>query len=186
MLVLALAGAVVIAAVAVGIALAVGGGGSSSTSAPQTVAPGCTRQTFPSMSRQHTLKLKPSFKYNSNPPTSGPHYPSPAVWNLYTEPVEQYRLVHNLEHGGVVVQYGSAVSKTDVDAIVAWWRNDPDGVIVAPYPQLGSKVAATAWQHLLTCTKGFDAATFSSFRDDYRYHGPESGAWPPGTLQPGS
>ena len=34
--------------------------------------------------------------YNSDPPTSGPHYPSPADTGFYTAPLEPERVVHNL------------------------------------------------------------------------------------------
>jgi len=169
------AGALVVAGAAVGIALAVGGGGSSST--PTALAGGaCTLQTFPAQGRQHTppYKVPKDFKYNSTPPTSGPHDPSPAIWDVYDSPIDQKVLLHNLEHGGIVVQYGNKVPPGQVNQIIAWYRQDPNGLIIAPYPVLGSKIATTDWTHLLSCTR-FDAGAFSKFRDDYRYHGPESG-----------
>ncbi len=43
--------------------------------------------------------------YNSNPPTSGPHLPSIAPWGIHTAPISKELQVHNLEDGGVIVQY---------------------------------------------------------------------------------
>lgn len=43
--------------------------------------------------------------YNSNPPTSGDHYQVPLNWGVYSEPVQDEKAVHNLEHGGVWVTY---------------------------------------------------------------------------------
>ncbi|MCX6022176.1 MAG: DUF3105 domain-containing protein [Chloroflexi bacterium] len=43
--------------------------------------------------------------YNSEPPTSGPHLPNLASWGVHSEPVDTKLQVHNLEDGGVVVQY---------------------------------------------------------------------------------
>ena len=45
--------------------------------------------------------------YNSIPPTSGTHWAVPAEWGIYDEPVPNERQVHNLEHGGVMIQYNT-------------------------------------------------------------------------------
>ena len=65
------------------------------------------------MSRQ----LPAGYKYNSFPPTSGSHNPSPAIYNVYDDPVDQMLLVHNLEHGAIVVQYGDQVPQAEIDQI---------------------------------------------------------------------
>jgi hypothetical protein len=166
MLFIALGIAIAIAAGAVGIALAVGG------SSEEGVAGPCVRQDFPVQGRQHVDELENGYEYNSTPPTSGNHYPVPAIWNVYEEPVPEIRLVHNLEHGGVVVQYGDEVPPATVQQIVDWYAEDPNGMIVAPLPDgapasLADKITMTAWTHLATCT-AFDEDSFSDFRDDYR------------------
>src|SRR5262245_59267371 len=43
--------------------------------------------------------------YNSDPPTSGEHYPVPAQAGFYTEALPDEQLVHNLEHGYVIIWY---------------------------------------------------------------------------------
>lgn len=175
------AGAVVVVVAVVVIALAASGGeGIAST----LQAAGCTVQNPPPQGRQHVLELKKSFKYNSFPPTSGPHHPSPAIWNVYDQPVPEIHLVHNLEHGGVIVQYGDKVPESTVQQIVSWYGEDPNGMIVAPLPALGSKIALTAWTHLATCSNGFNEGAFTKFRDAYRYKGPEP--FPPSALAPGT
>jgi hypothetical protein len=189
-------GVVIIAVAAiVGIVLAVRGG---SAQASGTDGP-CIRETFPPMGRQHIEKLSPDFRYNSYPPTSGPHYPpgpkAPAVWGIYDSPVDETALVHNLEHGGVVVQYGSDVPASTVQQITQWYQdNDPNGIVVAPIwpniqatapPDARKKIFVTSWTHLMTCT-AFDEGAFSRFRDDYR--GPTGDApekFPLNALRPG-
>jgi Protein of unknown function (DUF3105) len=166
MLFIALGIAIAIAAGAVGIALAVGG------SSEEGVAGPCVRQDFPVQGRQHVDELENGYEYNSTPPTSGNHYPVPAIWNVYEQPVPEIRLVHNLEHGGVVVQYGDEVPPATVQQIVDWYAEDPNGMIVAPLPgdapaRLLDKITMTAWTHLAMCT-AFDEDSFSDFRDDYR------------------
>jgi Protein of unknown function (DUF3105) len=191
----ALGVAIIAVAAIVGIMLAVRGG---SAQASGTDGP-CIRETFPPMGRQHIEKLSPDFRYNSYPPTSGPHYPpgpkAPAVWGIYDTPVDETALVHNLEHGGVVVQYGSDVPASTVQQITQWYQdNDPNGIVVAPIwpdiqatppPDASKKIFVTSWTHLMTCT-AFGEGAFNRFRDDYR--GPTGDApekFPLNALRPG-
>ena len=177
---------VVVASAAVGLALAMRGGGGADAGAGA-----CRVETFPVQGREHVLALKKGFKYNSIPATSGPHHPDPAVWNVYEQPVDEIHLVHNLEHGGIVVQYGHEVRPKTQTAIVEWYRGDPNGIVVAPLPpklermkpELASRIVLTAWQHLATCPR-FDEAAFESFRDEYRGEGPER--FPVELLEPGA
>jgi hypothetical protein len=191
---LALGGAILIAAVAVGLLMAFRGGGDDA--AATGVDGSCVRQTFPPMGRQHVESLRSGFQYNSFPPTSGPHFGVPAVFNIYDQPVPEIRLVHNLEHGAIVVQYGSKVPQQTVQQIAAWYSKDPLGLVVAPLPPASeikakapagyeNKIFLTAWTHLATCTT-FDEGAFDHFRDDYR--GPDGDApekFPLSALQPG-
>jgi hypothetical protein len=186
--------AIIVVAAIVGIVLATRGQ-SAEASGPDGA---CTRQTFPPMGRQHIEKLSPDFRYNSYPPTSGPHFPpgpkAPAVWGIYDTPIDETALVHNLEHGGVVVQYGSDVPQSTIDQITAWYQDDPNGLVVAPiWPSIqatapkdaNDKIFLTSWTHLMTCPT-FDEGAFSSFRDDFR--GPTGDApekFPLSELTPG-
>jgi len=190
----ALGVAIIVVAAIVGIVLATRGG-SAEAAGPDGP---CTRATFPPMGRQHIEKLSSDFRYNSYPPTSGPHYSpgpkAPAVWNLYDTPVDETALVHNLEHGGVVVQYGADVPASTVEEIANWYQADPDGIVVAPIwpdiqatppPDASKKIFLTSWTHLMTCPT-FDQDAFDNFRDDYR--GPSGDApekFPLSQLAPG-
>jgi hypothetical protein len=192
---IALGAAILVAAAALGIAMALRGGGGETVSG---VDGPCAIQTFPPMGRQHVEKLSEDFQYNSFPPASGPHYPVPAVYNIYDQPVPEIRLVHNLEHGAVVVQYGSKVPQATVQKIAAWYADSPLGMVVAPLPPLKeihakapanveSKIFLTAWTHLATCSN-FDEGAFTRFRDDFRNpngDAPETPNFPLSSLQPG-
>ena len=60
-----------------------------------------------SMGREHTTNPKTKVVYTqSDPPTSGKHYQTPPPLMIYDEPVPQWILLHALEHGNVLVQYG--------------------------------------------------------------------------------
>jgi hypothetical protein len=162
---------------------------------------GCTLRSFPALpnasdhSDVPTLTTKP--KWNSNPPTSGPHYGQPAVWGSYDEPVPLVQTVHNLEHGGVVIHYGPRVPQADVEKLRSFYSDDPNGLVVAPLPSNGDKITLSAWTApdastgtrdrgrgwLASCTK-FDEGAFESFLEAHRYKGPER--IPPELLTPGS
>ena len=181
MIFLGLIVAIVAIALAAGLGMALGGGGGASDS--KLSVGGCVAHTFPALDRKHATELPKGYKYNSFPPTSGTHYPTPAIWNIYDEPVREMLLIHNLEHGGIVVQYGDQVPAETVDQIRTWYQSDANGKIVAPLPALKDKVAVTAWTHLMTCP-GFNQEAFDAFTEAFRYDGPER--YPTSRLEPGT
>jgi Protein of unknown function (DUF3105) len=147
-------------------------GGSDSKDAAESMrAAGCTYRTSNSEGDRH-VRDGTKVKYRSFPPVSGDHYATPAIWSAYDQPLEQERAVHNLEHGGIVIQYGSKVPESTVTQLQEFYLDDPNGLILAPLPRLNDKIAVTAWTHLATCTK-FDEGAFSTFRDAFRAKGPE-------------
>jgi hypothetical protein len=91
----------------------------------------------------------PHEAYNSDPPTSGPHLPYIAPWGVHTRPIVRELQVHNLEDGGVVVQYNcecpDLVAK--LKAIVDKYDRQ---VVLAPNPGMPHKIALTAWTRLDT------------------------------------
>ncbi|MBI3350993.1 MAG: DUF3105 domain-containing protein [Nitrospirae bacterium] len=86
----------------------------------------------------------PHIPYNSDPPTSGPHTQYIAPWGIHNAPVLQEMQVHNLEDGGVIIQYhctncNEMIKK--LEGIVSQYER----IILAPYPGLDSMIALTAW-----------------------------------------
>jgi hypothetical protein len=158
---------------------------------------GCTLETYPSQGREHIEEPQEDFEYNSFPPTTGPHHPVPSPWDVFDEPVDQLRLIHNLEHGGLVIQYGEDVPQAEVEAIVAWYRKDPNGKIIAPLPDLGDEIALAAWaapetpgttddsgEGVVAKCPTFDAKAFDEFKSSYGFRGPER--FPREFMTPGS
>jgi hypothetical protein len=182
----AAAGIVGLAAVIAVVALGGGGSTAGAKAAISSIrAAGCQFKTYPALPRSPhyaTLTPKPPPKWNSFPPSSGLHYVTPLVFGEYDQPVVEIQAVHNLEHGAMILQYGSKVPKADVDAITQWYRDDPNALVVAPLPALGDKVAMTAWTRWAEC-KGFDEKAAGTFRKAFRYHGPE--VYPKSFLDPG-
>jgi Protein of unknown function (DUF3105) len=156
-------------------------------------AAGCTtRHVAPVLIRPdqgsfHIPSLETKATWNTTPPAGGAHFGATAVWGFYDEPVNPKFAVHNEEHGGVVLWWGSEVPRTTVDQLRAFYEEDPNAMLGTPYPSLGRRIAITAWTadpdrygqdgywgetHLATCP-AFDRNAFETFRDTYRGRGGE-------------
>jgi hypothetical protein len=120
---------------------------------------GCTSQQFPTAKNEASAHVDPNDKaavakvhWDSDPPTHGPHDPTPALWGIYDTEVDQAKLIHNMEHAGIVVQYGPKVSSSEVDSLIGDIQNDYKWTVAAPYSKLGNKISFEYWGHLTTCT----------------------------------
>ncbi len=121
----------------------------------------------PSLGNDHIQSATdPHLPYNSDPPTSGPHLPYLAPWGIHTRPIPKELQVHNLEDGGVVVQYNCDCPELaeKLGAIVSRYE---DRVILAPYPGMKSKIALTAWTRIDTFDD-FDEARIVRFIKAYK------------------
>ena len=174
-------------------------GGSDVAVRKAMVAAGCTyvskaplppKQDVPSGYHLDVPKLTTKVKWSTFPPSGGSHYPLWAVWGFYTDAVNPRMVVHNEEHGGVVLWWGSQVPKSTVTALSAFYQEQPIAEFGTPYPKLGTKIAISAWTgdpntygqagyygqgHLAVCP-AWNAATkkaFTAFRAEYRGKGPE-------------
>ena len=60
--------------------------------------------------------------YSSMPATSGPHWgTTPANWGVYSTPQPESQVIHNLEHGGIVIWYDAeAVTDAEVDEMASY------------------------------------------------------------------
>jgi hypothetical protein len=136
-------------------------------------AAGWTYQNPKSQGRQHVAELAANFKYNSVPPSSGQHSNQTVVYGAYNEPVSELNFVHNLEHGAVGIFYGEDVPDGTVNRLQEYYNQEPNGLIMAPHPQLNDQIALVAWTHV---AKGrtFDEDVFDTFIDEFGFKGPES------------
>ena len=98
---------------------------------------------------------------------------APVRWDAYAHAVPADRLIHNLRHGGIAVQYGARVPRQTVRRLEAWYRRDPMAVVLAPSPRLGAGIELASWSGTARCT-ALDAAAFSEFREERRFRGPEA------------
>jgi hypothetical protein len=192
LLLFAASGVVALAVAGTVVYLATAGKSSSTsvTSAMRTA--GCTLKTARATSRQHVTSLTKKIKYNTDPPSNGSHYYSPAIWDFYTSPANPIQVVHNQEHGGVILWWGNKVPSSTVEELRTFYNSSPDGMLGTPLARLGSKVAITAWTappaglgegHVAVCPT-FNEKAFKAFRDAYRGRGPER--YPLDSLTPGA
>ena len=115
------------------------------------------------------------------------------MWGAYSEPLQQARVVHNLEHGGVFIQYGKDVPAATVQELRSFYDDHTRGTLLAPFPRSASRSRVGAWTtpeddpdngtgHLMKCEK-FDEKAFSAFFEEFQFKGPER--FPADSLLPG-
>jgi hypothetical protein len=130
--------------------------------------------------------------WNSNPPSSGPHYNMWARWGqTYTTPLDRGNWVHNLEHGGIVVTYNCSGCDAEVQAIEDLLAGLPQDslctggirtrTIITADPLLppGVRFAASAWDAPSSFGWTWTAACadtdgLAAFIADHYGHGPEA------------
>src|SRR3989344_2599531 len=69
-------------------------------------------ESFPSQGREHIAVGASHEAYNSNPPTSGPHYEQPSRWGVSQAELPDEQLIHNVEPR----------AKNDAPIVLASWE----------------------------------------------------------------
>ncbi|MHB8543076.1 MAG: DUF3105 domain-containing protein [Leptospirales bacterium] len=135
--------------------------------APSPVSPGQMGDVthpgtfYPSQGHDHwDLTRLQGFKYNSNPPTSGPHMEQFIDSYFPSSPLPPYIQVHLLEHGNVLIQYNCTcpgivqslhkIAESFDTYAPSLGLEEGKGVIVAPNPTLPKKIVLSAWTRLLS------------------------------------
>lgn len=114
--------------------------------------------------------------YNSVPPTSGPHHFTPASWGTYDEPLVDESVVHNMEHGGVIVSH-NLTDNAQIDLLTEFVRDQPGYpgcLILRPYEEIAEgTVALTAWGWIQQF-ETLDNDGMQQFIDSHKNRGPEN------------
>jgi hypothetical protein len=151
---------------------------------PAARAAGCTLRSVKGKAATHTTSLDDLVKYATNPPTTGRHYEIPADDGIYGQAPQDEQLVHNMEHGRVIIWVKPSLPAKQRADIRAMVDDDSYQMVLVPRRDMPYAVAATAWNadpapngtgRLLLCNdvndKTFDA--LAAFRDEHRSQGPE-------------
>jgi Protein of unknown function (DUF3105) len=129
---------------------------------------------------EHTTE---TVEYESNPPTSGNHNPTPAedgVYDAGNEPAKE-NYVHTLEHGRILIQYKPGTPQRVVDQLETLFGEEVNGVegyktlLFQNNTNMEPQVAVTAWTQMLACPSMNDEAfdAIRAFRARYVDKGPE-------------
>ena len=107
-------------------------------------------------------------------PTSGIHNRVPVDPGFYRDSQPATKLVHNVEHGHIVIYYESPGAEA-IQLLKDWtalYGGHWDGVVATPSSGLGKAVVLTASRKILRLDE-FDPAAAAAFIDRFRGRGPE-------------
>lgn len=98
-------------------------------------------EEFGQLSRDH---VETAVDYPQTPPAGGEHNPTWINCGAYTEPVDPAQAVHSLEHGAVWITYRPGLPEAQLDRLTEL-AGDNDYVLLSPYEELRTPIAASAW-----------------------------------------
>jgi hypothetical protein len=115
--------------------------------------------------------------YRSVPATSGPHWNlgdgvAPVFWGVYTTPQAEPAVVHNLEHGGIVIWYQATATAEDIQKLSQFTEQQLGTtnfkVVLSPWDgdDFGHPIAVTAWDWLLYLDSA-DIDQIRAFQNDH-------------------
>ena len=105
-------------------------------------------------------------EYATRPPTSGSHWDLPhAGWGVKDTAQDDERVLHNLEHGGIVINY-KGLSPDDLANVKTLVRRLTGGeyrkVMLRPYDRMDNGFVLTAWTWSLKLDR-YDEAQITKF-----------------------
>jgi hypothetical protein len=124
-------------------------------------------KTFPEAGRNHIAANEQPDNWNSNPPTSGDHLAAPLPPGVYDNDQDMRALVHNLEHGYVVILYKNLPQDQLGQLREFAEARDGSKLVLAPYSGLEQDgVALAAWRNLETMQR-VNMDVVQAFVNDY-------------------
>ncbi len=133
-------------------------------------------QAVPIQGQEHITPGQSHPAYNSDPPTSGWHYDQPAEAGFYDTALPDEQLVHNLEHGHIVISYDCS-KLANCDDVKAELRRVVDRfqrwkVVAVARENADAAIALTAWGRIDRLDT-YDEARIVAFVRYWRDRGPE-------------
>ncbi|MGH2749785.1 MAG: DUF3105 domain-containing protein [Actinomycetota bacterium] len=148
----------------------------------------CTeRDTFESEGNQH-VDVGTPVEYAANPPTTGNHWPPEAVSDagFFEEPIPPQSLIHNQEHGQIVIWYDPDAPPEVIDDIETMVGQEGGGVnIAAPWDDIEEphNYVLSAWsgeadEGVQQSCELASQEIWDEFRADFQAKGPENVGFP--------
>ena len=134
-------------------------------------------EAMPIQGQQHIALDQSHPPYNSDPPTSGWHYAEPAEAGFYESSLPDEQLVHNLEHGHVIISYDCARVadcedvKTELRGLVDRFQRWK--IVAVARENADAAIALTAWGRI-DKMDSYDEDRVDAFVKRWRNRGPES------------
>ncbi|MEK7480654.1 MAG: DUF3105 domain-containing protein [Patescibacteria group bacterium] len=111
--------------------------------------------------------------YQSNPPTSGDHWPDPLRDGIYDTEKPDEAVVHSMEHGRIWISYRPDISDTTKEQLRALAKREAY-VVMTPRPENDTDIALAAWNRLDALgEEEFNEKRVRDFVRRYRDKGPE-------------
>ena len=138
---------------------------------------GCTGiESYPDMGQEHVKPGQQHEPYNSNPPTSGPHYGLTADPGFYPPDtvVAPELIVHNLEHGQVVIWYRPYVDEFFEEQIERLVAQEPNHTVAVPWEDMNEpyNLVVTSWTKARACEQA-SQEVIDDFRRQFQGVAPE-------------
>jgi len=121
---------------------------------------------------QHVKEGESHEPYNSNPPTSGPHWVGVAGPGIKSDPVPDELVLHSMEHGAAVVWYREGLEQSELDKIKEAFNDASGKKIMLARADLDVPVALTSWGYLLKL-ETIDTEKIKEFIETNNDRGPE-------------
>jgi hypothetical protein len=151
-------------------------------------------QKFEDLGRTH-MQIGETVEYNSNPPTSGNHYPEWTKAGAFDTIKDDRNLLHSLEHGYIIMTYkcpgvGASIFNSPTESTASAQSGSDDckqrydqlktiyeakgqrKLIVVPRENMDTNFAVTAWTRMDSFNE-FDKPKIERFVDAYFDQGPE-------------
>jgi hypothetical protein len=119
-------------------------------------------QEYPDVTFNH---VEGAVEYDQSPPVGGDHSPVWTNCGVYTEPVPDVNSVHSMEHGAVWITYNPDLDQAEIDKLTDL-VGTRSYVLLSPYPDLDTPIAASAWGVQLKIDSA-DDARLATFLDKY-------------------
>jgi hypothetical protein len=116
--------------------------------------------------------------YKTYPPVSGTHYGSTAEYGFSDVEIAEGKLVHNLEHGAIVLYYKPDVSDAVKQQLREAFTTLPAGkygkvkLVITPYSNMSAPLAIAAWDRLFLMNE-FKYDEIQTFYTTWVDKGPE-------------
>ncbi len=117
------------------------------------------------------ISSKETVLYKTNPPTSGPHWSTPADWRFYDKELPDEQLVHNLEHGGIWITYKD-LDKGSINKLKSIAKNNNNSVVITKRDENEDSVVVASWGRMMKLVE-VDKALIQKYIDTYINQSPE-------------